>query len=168
MISLTFWQLFKFSSYLINAVFVATSLKKRVFMEDFLAGKWTGELAHFRPDGSHYDAITKCVMMISRHKENNNSGYIYYETVNQNTDQVVYKGLDQLNKYETDLWFLLNREWNPRFVRVFHKSEHNVDTTKTVYNFTCQATDLIFKQRMNVKIILNSSCILEGCLERVT
>jgi hypothetical protein len=164
MISMTFIQFLRWSSFLVNAVFIGIGIKNRIIMEDYLSGKWEGRLTHY---GKDTNAKTKCTMMISRHKERSNSGYIYYESFIPDSRVVLYRGLDELNEYETDFWFFINREWHPQFTRVFHQNDGTLNFSKREYNFIFNATDFIFKKRMKVIINVDDDFRLEGYFEKM-
>lgn len=144
----------RYASFLINIVVFYYWLKQRIFLNNFLVGRWEGVLA---PD-ENPDAVYHCILYMASRESNDNTGNLYYCHKDLKTGDALVKGLDELIDYN-DALFVFKREWNPRFIRVFHKEvEHLIDDSSSydslpmAYRWKCQILSIFFCAKMRVEI----------------
>ncbi len=150
------WDAVRYLSLLINVLLLLQWLKSKFVLDDFLVGRWEGTLFS---DNGHGIVLT-CVLYVARHKDKINTAHFYYFHVKPDSDEVVSKGLDRLETYPKNLWFIFNGEWNPTFIRLLHKSgnlppeecDGKNNGLPLSYIWTCKASSVFFQPRLEVQI----------------
>lgn len=157
-------QLFEFLadlrvySYVVNAFFIALWLRQRLFLNHFLAGRWDGTLKTVGAD----DAVLHCTLLISEHRDRDNTALLRYERRDLQTGQVTLRGVDILDDYDTDVLFVFRRQWRPRFIRDLHTGDTNHSMTSpsvqrlgslpNIYQWNCKIQNLFFRPKLRVAI----------------
>lgn len=115
------------------------------------------------------DSIFICQLIVAEQNDRDNAAFFYYEAKRLGDGVLLLRGLDKLQDYTDDFWFVKNRRWNTRFVREFNKSSNNGDSSDNVppyYSWTCDIVSLFFRPKMSVTINADGR-VFEGLLSKV-
>lgn len=143
---------FTLISIIVNSVILVAWLRSKVLLDEFLVGRWEGTLKMDSPESSQDCLLIECTLMISKHKDAHDEGYLYYRKINLNDNRCLTEGLDKLDHYDGDKLFVSRRKWNPGFRRVFHKCKIHQDAPPAIYNFQCKVVKLFFRPCMRVRV----------------
>jgi hypothetical protein len=170
-LQLTPWDLFRYTLVVMNVVVAYRWIKRRVLIHEFLIGRWEGTL-RYQPEGNSHDgknAATfhernedlsrfeiKCTLMVSRESHKPDVAYLYYRKIDlQDARRPVAFGLESLEHYDNNPFFIINRTWVADFGRVFHLHNGEADTGEYTFRFHCKIgslLSLLFLPRMSVRV----------------
>ncbi len=144
------FDVIRIASIVINISFLYVWVKNRVSLRRFLVGKWEGHFKCDEGDGIYF----KCQLIVAEQKDRDNAACFYYKAERPEDGVLILKGLDKLQDYKDDLFFVKNRQWKAKFIREFNKST-KTNSEKNIppfYEWKCDIISLFFRQKMQVKI----------------
>lgn len=154
----TAWQYGRYASFLLNAVVLVHWARKRVVLNEFISGYWSGRL---QVDGDE-DHVIECKLFCISHPGKDNVARLFYERKRVACGTVTSRGVDELVGYNDKGWFFGANCWNPQFIRVSHiTSEKDCPSTSSAptnqempkkYQWKCKIVDRYFKQKISVDI----------------
>jgi hypothetical protein len=164
----TLWEALRYFSFAINVVLFVLWLRGRVVLNSFLVGRWEGV---FEPsDGK--DDIIKCTLYVACHKDTDNSAHLFYCKEHLDHNETRAKGVDSLVGYDSNVFFVVNRTWKPKFIRVMHKNgvyaSDECREHPSSYFWECTIISIFFRPKMKVKVrVRDSDLTFAGTLSKI-
>ena len=160
----------RYASLGLNVIILYKWLESKLKQSKFLSGRWEGTLiCTYRESGLDTGISLDCTLVITDHKSTEDQAILYYETIRPSPFANVRKGLDELINYDSDLWFFINRRWQPTFRRAIHEDtrhEPYINLPDKVYDWQCDICRYWSKEKMNVTII-GEDIHFKGALKKI-
>ena len=152
-------------SIIINVFIFIKWIRSKIVLNKFLIGRWEGNIIN-----STNLAKLDCTLIVTECAERVNKAFFYYEQIQ--AQSVLVRGVDELDDYDNDIWFIFNRRWLPQFFRQFHVAYNKemegeqIDARETVkYKWYCSVHSILRKPKLKVKISGNG-VNFEGVLHK--
>ena len=168
-VTATVWQYGRYLSLGLNSIVLFLWAKRRVVLNEFISGYWSGKLQVDDDD----DHVIECKLYCISHSGRDNTARLFYEQKRLACGTITSRGVDELVDYNDKGWFFGVNCWNPQFMRVTHftttvapqpmqPSLVNQEMPKK-YHWKCKIVDRYFKQKISVTIT-KGQCQFSGYL----
>lgn len=165
----TAWQYGRYASLGLNSVVLFLWATRRVVLNEFISGYWSGKLQAEGDD----DHVIECKLYCISHSGRDNTACLFYEQRRIACGTVTCRGVDELVGYNDKGWFFGTDCWNPQFMRVTHISTNYTQSIQAIapasldmpkmYQWKCRIVDRYFKQKMSINIS-KGQCQFDGYL----
>lgn len=154
----------KWLSVIINLIVFIKWIASKVVLNKFLLGRWEGNIVNNK------DIKLSCILIVTSRPERANKAFFYYEQIQ--AQSILIRGVDELDDYEDDFLFIINKKWNAVFYREFHVAYNQemqgeqIDARETVkYDWNCTVHNVLFKPKLKV-LISGNGINFEGVLHK--
>jgi hypothetical protein len=162
----TFW--INIAMLIINLVFLITWVRRKTAASALLEGRWEGTLTCNEMNQTKI----KCTLVVTASKDRSNKALFYYEQ--GHSEGVNIRGVDSLDDYDRNVFFVFNGKWKASFLREFHviydenkrgEQIDDKDSEPIRYNWNCKIKSK-FKKPKIVTSLSGNSVEFSGVLHK--